>query len=163
MKDIDYCYWLQGYFESSKMNASDEKVLNLVKNRLQLVFTKVTSGEKSVSPTGEKLTPKEFVDWLRGYLDAIKNSKALSPLVEAIYNKLSEIKEVEPQKTNEDKFKEYLEILRKNGKPTYLRDYNDYERRPLELTPSVPAYPMSPIICDMSNNPKINAVTSATC
>jgi len=162
MKNIDYCYWLQGYFESSKMNASDEKVLGLVKNRLQLVFTKVTSGEKSVSPTGVKLTPKEFIDWLRGYLDAIKISKALSPLVEAIYNKLSEIKEAEAQNTNEDKFKEYLEILRKNGKPTYLRDHNDYERRPLELSPKDPIHPTFPIMCD-SSLPVINAATSITC
>jgi len=42
MKSIDFCYWLQGFFELTDQNTLTEKQFLIVKDHLQLVFNKVT-------------------------------------------------------------------------------------------------------------------------
>jgi hypothetical protein len=38
MNSIDFCYWLQGYFEVADPNVIPESQLNIIKNHLNLVF-----------------------------------------------------------------------------------------------------------------------------
>lgn len=39
MNSIDFCYWLQGYFEISGETELNAEKLKIVKNHLNLVFT----------------------------------------------------------------------------------------------------------------------------
>ena len=38
MNTVDFCYWLQGYFELSESNELTEKQVQMIKNHLDLVF-----------------------------------------------------------------------------------------------------------------------------
>ena len=38
----EFCYWLKGYFEMSDSEKLDEKQVKILKDHLDLVFTKVT-------------------------------------------------------------------------------------------------------------------------
>ena len=38
MNTIDFCYWLQGYFEISEGKELSEKQVEIIKNHLNLVF-----------------------------------------------------------------------------------------------------------------------------
>ena len=38
MNSIDFCYWLQGYFELSDVKMLDAKRVEILKNHLNLVF-----------------------------------------------------------------------------------------------------------------------------
>ena len=42
MTSTDFVYWLNGYFEISGANSLDEKQVKIIKDHLNLVFTKVT-------------------------------------------------------------------------------------------------------------------------
>jgi hypothetical protein len=38
MTSRDFCFWLQGYFEISEVNALDTKQVEIIKRHLQMVF-----------------------------------------------------------------------------------------------------------------------------
>ena len=46
MTPQEFCYWLQGFFEIADPKALDEKQTAMIKEHLDLVFTKVTGKEK---------------------------------------------------------------------------------------------------------------------
>lgn len=42
MDSLSFCYWLQGTFELGKLKSLDEEQTRILKDHLQLVFSKVT-------------------------------------------------------------------------------------------------------------------------
>ncbi len=48
MTPVDFCYWLQGYFEIENPKELDEKQTQIVKDHLELVFTKITPDYSSL-------------------------------------------------------------------------------------------------------------------
>jgi hypothetical protein len=42
MNELQFCYWLQGFFELSNPKTLDENQVQEIKNHLNLVFKKVT-------------------------------------------------------------------------------------------------------------------------
>ncbi len=53
----EFCYWLQGHLEISKTKVLGEEELKIVREHLQLVFTKVTSGEGQIKSLQDLLRP----------------------------------------------------------------------------------------------------------
>ena len=51
MNSIDFCYWLQGYFEVSGQEKMTEAQMRVVKNHLNLVF------KHEIDPLREEQTP----------------------------------------------------------------------------------------------------------
>lgn len=47
MDPLQFCYWLKGVFELSKIECFDEQQTKLIKEHLDLVFTKQTSPDIS--------------------------------------------------------------------------------------------------------------------
>jgi hypothetical protein len=50
MNERDFCYWLQGFFEVSASEKLTEEQVLIIKEHLQLVFYKKTTGDKKVLP-----------------------------------------------------------------------------------------------------------------
>jgi hypothetical protein len=44
MNEREFCYWLQGLLELSDTKTLDEKQVKIIRDHLNLVFTKVTPG-----------------------------------------------------------------------------------------------------------------------
>jgi len=51
MNSIDFCYWLQGYFEISDAKSLNERQTEVLKNHLHLVF------KHEIDPLREDQTP----------------------------------------------------------------------------------------------------------
>lgn len=54
MNSLDFCYWLQGFFEISKdseLKNLDENQVKTIKDHLQLVFKQETSHHEDISDT----------------------------------------------------------------------------------------------------------------
>lgn len=62
MNTIDFCFWLQGYFEISDGKALSEKQVKVIKNHLSLVF------KHEIDPLREKetSTPAQILNALHG-------------------------------------------------------------------------------------------------
>ncbi len=58
MNTIDFCFWLQGYFELSESNALSDKQVQVIKSHLNLVF------KHEIDPLreSETSTPKEILN-----------------------------------------------------------------------------------------------------
>lgn len=50
MTPQEFCYWLQGFFELSESNGMSPKQVEIVKEHLRLVFTKVTGNVPVAKP-----------------------------------------------------------------------------------------------------------------
>ena len=46
MNTIDFCYWLQGYFEMTESKSLNEDQTTIIKNELNLVFKHVYGSPK---------------------------------------------------------------------------------------------------------------------
>lgn len=42
MQELNFCYWLQGYFELTDSKELDSNQVDIIKDHLKLVFNKVT-------------------------------------------------------------------------------------------------------------------------
>ena len=51
MTPENFCYWLQGMFELTEIDVLSKTQIEVIKNHLQLVFTKVTPDIKICSDT----------------------------------------------------------------------------------------------------------------
>ena len=59
MNTIDFCYWLQGYFEISGSEELSKEQIEIIKNHLNLVF------KHEIDPLRESqtTTPKSLLDY----------------------------------------------------------------------------------------------------
>jgi len=51
MKENEFCYWLQGYFELTDSKELDSTQVDIIKDHLKLVFNKVTPNRYVEYPT----------------------------------------------------------------------------------------------------------------
>jgi hypothetical protein len=49
MNEKEFCYWLKGYFEISNSKKLNEEQVKILKDHLELVFTKVTPDYSNIS------------------------------------------------------------------------------------------------------------------
>lgn len=49
MSEKNFCYWLQGFFEMTEADTLSKKQILMIKEHLNLVFTKVTGDDKKQS------------------------------------------------------------------------------------------------------------------
>jgi len=49
MNEEQFCYWLQGFFEMTEADTLSKKQILMIKEHLNLVFTKVTNSPKDLA------------------------------------------------------------------------------------------------------------------
>jgi len=86
MKPKDFCYWLQGLLESRELTSLDEEKTQMIREHLDLVFSKVTgkmicadgppfdAGESKSNPTR-----------LRKELEALRSNTGLNTHLNRLY------------------------------------------------------------------------------
>lgn len=64
MNERDFCYWLQGYVELSKMDTFGQEQVQIIKDHLDLVFKKVTPtyDDDTLERLNRELSPA-YVDY----------------------------------------------------------------------------------------------------
>ena len=65
MNSVDFCYWLQGYFELSEATTLTANQVDLIIKHLNLVF------KHEIDPIreGQTTTPKEVLDYVHSVKD----------------------------------------------------------------------------------------------
>lgn len=76
MTSQDFCYWLQGYLEVSNPALIKEKELAIIKEHLNLVFSKVTSGGLGGAGLTNPFVPNPFTNPIT-YCSSIDNDVSI--------------------------------------------------------------------------------------